>query len=136
MVTVAVADFVVSATDVAVTVKVRAGRGPAVKRPAVDMVPPVAVQVTAVFAVPVTVAVNCWVWPGCSVALVGEMVATCTGWMVTLARRGFRGVGDRGGFHGEVLRQCAGGVRGRCGNGAARGGPCDGGIRSCRSRWQ
>ena len=34
---------------------------PAVYRPAVEMVPPVAVQVTAVLELPVTVAVNCWV---------------------------------------------------------------------------
>src|SRR5690242_14026104 len=49
------------------------------------MVPPVAVQVTAVLEVPVTVAVNCWVWPGWSVALVGAMVTLTGGWIVMVA---------------------------------------------------
>jgi hypothetical protein len=75
-VTVAVADFVVSATDVAFTLAVEtlvtlAG---AVYRPPVESVPrPVNDQVTAVFAVPVTVAVNCWVPPPPSEADVGEI---------------------------------------------------------------
>jgi hypothetical protein len=50
--------FVVSATLVAVTVKLP-GVAPAVYKPALDTVPPVADHVTAVFVVPVTVAVNC-----------------------------------------------------------------------------
>ena len=45
---------------------------PAVNTPALVIVPPVADQVTAVFEVPVTVAVNGCVCPGCSVALFGE----------------------------------------------------------------
>jgi hypothetical protein len=36
------------------------------------MVPPVAVHVTAVLEEPVTVAPNCWVFPGCSDAVDGE----------------------------------------------------------------
>jgi hypothetical protein len=59
-VTAAVADFVVSAAEVAVTVKLPAV-DPAVKRPAVEIVPPVAVHVTAVLEEPVTVAANCFV---------------------------------------------------------------------------
>lgn len=45
----------------------------AAKRPVLLMFPFVAVQVTAVFALPVTVAVNCWDAPGNSEALEGEM---------------------------------------------------------------
>jgi hypothetical protein len=37
------------------------------------MVPELADHVTAVFALPVTVAVNCCVFPDCTVAEVGEM---------------------------------------------------------------
>jgi hypothetical protein len=59
-VTLAVAFFEVSAAEVAFTVKLPAA-DPAVKRPAVEIVPPVAVQVTAVLDEPVTVAVNCCV---------------------------------------------------------------------------
>ncbi len=63
MVTAAVADLVGSCTLVAVT-----WNGPtvwpAVKRPLELIVPPVAVQVTAVLLAPVTVAVNCCVPPG------------------------------------------------------------------------
>ena len=55
-------DLVLSAAEVAVTVKLPVA-DPAVKRPLVEIVPPVAVQVTAVFELPVTVAVNCLVWP-------------------------------------------------------------------------
>ena len=54
----ALADFVVSATEVAVAVKVVPAVEPAVKRPDDEIVPPVAVQVTAVLLAPVTVAVN------------------------------------------------------------------------------
>ena len=48
------------------------------------MVPPVAVQVTAVLLLPVTVAVNCCVAPVISEAVVGEMV-TATRETVTVA---------------------------------------------------
>ena len=41
--------------------------------------PPVAVQFTAVFDVPVTVAVNCCVWPGCKEAPDGETLTETTG---------------------------------------------------------
>src|SRR5215475_9619623 len=85
MVTPADAFFVVSAADVAVTVKLLPVDDPAVYKPVEEIVPPVAVHVTAVFELPLTVAVNCCVCPGCSVALVGDM-ETCTGcWMTTAA---------------------------------------------------
>jgi hypothetical protein len=86
IVTLADAVFVESATDLAVTLKLPVVE-PAVNKPAVEIVPPVAVHVTEVFALPVTVAVNWRVCPGCSVALVGEIVTetTGTGLMVTLA---------------------------------------------------
>jgi len=59
-VTAADADFVVSASDVAPTVTmVEAETVGAVKRPDVEMVPEELDQVTAVFVVPDTVAVNC-----------------------------------------------------------------------------
>ena len=66
-VTVAEAFFVVSAALVAVTVNVPADAGAVYKPPAV-MVPPVAVHATAVFVLPVTVAVNCCVPPTCTEA--------------------------------------------------------------------
>ena len=66
------AAFVESATDVAVTEKLLPAVEPAVYKPLLETVPPVAVHVTAVFELPVTVAVNCWVLPDCRVALVGE----------------------------------------------------------------
>ena len=72
------ADLVVSATLVAVTValvdEVTLG---AVNSPLLEMVPPLAVQVTAVFEVLLTVAVNCWVPPEIRVDEVGE-TATLT----------------------------------------------------------
>jgi hypothetical protein len=61
-VTDAEAFFVVSATLVAVTVYVPAVLG-AVYNPEPDTVPPLAVQVTEVFEVPVTFAENCFVAP-------------------------------------------------------------------------
>ena len=76
MVTCAEAVFVVSAAEVAVTTKFPAF-DPAVNNPALEIVPPVAVQVTAVFELPVTVAANCCVCPGCKVALAGDSVS-CT----------------------------------------------------------
>ena len=47
-------------------------------KPLVEIVPPVADQVTAVLVVPVTVAVNCWVPPVCTDAELGLML-TATG---------------------------------------------------------
>jgi hypothetical protein len=71
----ALADFVVSATLVAVrtTLVVFVTVG-AVYRPLEETVPTEAVQVTAVFEVFVTVAVNCEVAPEFTFALVGEIV--------------------------------------------------------------
>jgi hypothetical protein len=77
-VTVAVPDFVGSACDVAVTVTCD-GFGAvagAVYNPAAEIVPfavpPPTLQVTAVFEVPDTVAVNCCVPPAVTVAVAGE----------------------------------------------------------------
>jgi hypothetical protein len=56
-VTAAVADFDESAALVAVTVKTPAVE-PAVNKPAAEILPPVAVQVTAVLLLPVTDEVN------------------------------------------------------------------------------
>ena len=88
-VTVAVADFVGSATLVAVTVIVvpLVTEG-AVKRPPVEMVPALAVQLTAVSLLPETVSVNCLVPPELTVAVIGEMPTEtdCAGgWTVTVA---------------------------------------------------
>ncbi len=78
----ACAVFAVLAALVAVMVKLPAV-APAVKSPEVEMVPPVADQVTLVFDVPVTVAANCWVPPVCTVADAGptatEMVEVSGG---------------------------------------------------------
>lgn len=71
-VTVAEADLVVSAALVAVTVYVPAVLG-AVYSPALVIVPPVVDHVTAVFDVPLTVAVNCCVPPTVSDAVLGEI---------------------------------------------------------------
>src|SRR5438552_19074589 len=74
MVTVALADLVASATLVAVTIAVVFDvTVEAVYSPELLIVPFVAVHVTAVLVVPVTVAVNCCVPPDATVALVGEM---------------------------------------------------------------
>ena len=84
-VTVADADLVVSATLVAVTLYVPAAEG-AVYRPLVEMVPAVAVQVTAVLLLPVTVAVNCCVALVESEAEPGESdTATTAALTVTVA---------------------------------------------------
>lgn len=61
-VTLTVADLLESAALVALTVYVPAVLG-AVYKPLVEMEPPVALHVTAVLELPVTVAVNCWVAP-------------------------------------------------------------------------
>ena len=74
MVTCADAVLVVSAAEVAVTAKFVPATDPAVNKPVLEIVPPVAVQVTAVLELPATEAANCRVCPGCSVTLVGEIV--------------------------------------------------------------
>jgi ribosomal protein S9 len=99
MVTIALADLDVSATDVAVTVTCGGfGTTPgAVYRPFVLTVPqvaplhpaPLTLQVTAVFLVPVTVAVNCCCSPAKTLAVVGEIVTTTGGMMVTIALADF-----------------------------------------------
>src|SRR6476646_9010670 len=78
MVTAATADLVLSAAEVAVTEKLLPAVDPAVNTPLVEIVPPVAVHVTAVLELPVTVAVNCWVCPVCNLVLAGD-TETCTG---------------------------------------------------------
>lgn len=60
--------FVLSAELVAVTVKFPAPE-PAVYRPLEEIVPPVAVQPTFEFVLPVTVAENCCVAPACTEAV-------------------------------------------------------------------
>jgi len=73
--TVALADLVVSATLVAVTVTLVPAATPTRdKSPEVEIVPADVVQVTAVLELPVTVAVNCSVPPEATDAEVGEMV--------------------------------------------------------------
>ena len=72
MVTLADADRVGSADDVALTANDPVA-DPAVNNPPAEIVPPVADHVTAVFELPVTVDVNCCVCPGCRLALVGEI---------------------------------------------------------------
>ncbi len=80
IVTLACADFVLSATLVAVTVKFPA-TFPATYNPPAEIVPPVAVQFTAVFAAPVTVAENCSEAPSRKDALFGatETLTFCAG---------------------------------------------------------
>jgi hypothetical protein len=75
---VAEADLLVSATLVAVSVHVPAVPG-AVYRPLLLMLPPEALQVTAVLVVPVTLAVNCLVAPVCREADRGEIETTTGG---------------------------------------------------------
>src|SRR5207253_1622484 len=89
-VTIALADFVASATEVAVTVKAPVAE-PAVKRPAVVMMPPVAVKVTAVLELPVTVALNCCDCAGNNVTLAGERVTLTFGLTVIFAVADFVG---------------------------------------------
>ena len=60
-----------SAIEVAVTAKLPAA-APAVYIPALEIVPPVAVQATAVFEEPVTIAANVCCAPGCMVTLAGD----------------------------------------------------------------
>src|SRR5882724_6958804 len=71
-VTCAEAAFVESATEVAVTTELLPAVDPAVNRPLLEMVPPVDVHATAVLELPVTVAVNCCICPGCRLTFVGE----------------------------------------------------------------
>ena len=69
------ADFVDCATLVAVTtIEVVVLVAGAENIPVLEMVPPVADQLTAVLLVPVTAAVNCWEPPDVTTAVVGEMV--------------------------------------------------------------
>jgi hypothetical protein len=82
-VTVALADLVGSATLVAVTTNDPAAAG-AVYKPAALTVPPVADQVTAVLALPVTVAVNCCVAFVRIEAVVGLIATATTGAAVTV----------------------------------------------------
>jgi hypothetical protein len=80
-VTVAESDFVGSVAEVAVTLTVVlvATRG-AVNSPVAVIVPALAVQLTPVPEVPITVAVNCWVAPDATVGAFGETVTVtvCT----------------------------------------------------------
>jgi hypothetical protein len=82
-VTVAEADWVVSAALVAVTVYDPAVEG-ALYNPVEEIVPPVADQVTALFVLPVTVALNCCEAPVRSDTEVGE-IATASGAVTTTA---------------------------------------------------
>lgn len=80
IVTAACADFEVSAALVDVTEKLVPAVVPAVNKPAEEIVPPVAVQVTAVLLDPVTVAVNCCFAPVASDTEVGlSETLTCDG---------------------------------------------------------
>src|SRR5579864_8710335 len=78
-VTVAVADFALLASEVAVTVTC-AGFGTnagAVYSPLAEIVPsaaPATLHVTAVFVVPETVAVNCWLLPTATLAVAGPTI--------------------------------------------------------------
>jgi hypothetical protein len=77
-----------SATLVAVTLAVAgAVTLGAVNTPLLDIVPPLALQVTAVFEVLLTVAVNCWVAPEMRLEEVGETTTPTpvVGLMITLA---------------------------------------------------
>ena len=78
--TVADADLVGSAMLVTVTVIVVAlvTEG-AVKKPVVETVPPLAVQLAPVLVLPVTVSVNCLVPPELTVAVVGEILIETDG---------------------------------------------------------
>ena len=85
-VTVATADFEVSATLVATTWKVPGVEG-AVYRPLLDTEPPPVsstLHVTAVLDVPVTVAVNCCVPSSATVCAVGLMLTVTTGVALTV----------------------------------------------------
>ena len=53
----------------------------AVYKPAEVMLPPLALQVTVVFVVPVIMAVNCCVAPGLREADAGEMLPVIIGWV-------------------------------------------------------
>ncbi len=88
MVTLAAEDFVVSACETAETDTVEPGAiAGVVYRPVASIVPlvelppavPFTSQFTLVFVVPVTVALNCWVWPVNSIAEVGLICTLTTG---------------------------------------------------------
>ena len=74
----AIADLVLSAALIAVTVKFPA-LFPATYNPVEEIVPPVALQVTAVFDEPVTLEENCCDAPSRSGADVGEMPTLTVG---------------------------------------------------------
>jgi hypothetical protein len=52
---------------------------------------PLRLHVTAVFVVLITVAVNCWVLPATTCAVVGEMLTATGGRIVTVAVADFKG---------------------------------------------
>jgi hypothetical protein len=84
-VTRAVADLVGSATLVAVTETIKSVfTVDALNKPALEIDPLVADQVTAILSVLVTVAVNCWVWADSTLAAFGE-IDILTGRVVALA---------------------------------------------------
>jgi len=87
--TVAEADFAGSATLVAVTVTTWAEAmvPGALYRPVPEIDPTFGFrdQLTAVLGVPVTAAVNCWVWEAISVTLVGFTVTEIVGERLTVA---------------------------------------------------
>ena len=86
--TVAVADVVPSATDVAVTVTATGAAidAGAVYKPFASIVPPpLTNHVTAVFAAFVTTAENCCVWPFPNVAVVGVTLTVTGGFSVIVA---------------------------------------------------
>ena len=93
IVTVALSNFVLSAAEIAITVTALDGTlAGAVYSPVALIVPVVAFppvtlftcHVTAVFAVPETVAVNCCVRPVVTVAVLGLTVTTTAGGAVTV----------------------------------------------------
>ena len=86
-VTVAAPETLVSAWDVAVTVTApEGGVEGAVYRPLLVIVPPpVTVQVTAVFVVSATAAVNCCVRPALTATVAGLTVTVTAGCTVTVA---------------------------------------------------
>ena len=99
IVTVAAADFVESAALTAVMVTA-AGLGTdvgAVNSPLLLMIPhvapehpePVADQVTLVFELPVTLALNCWATPTATEGFCGDTVTATTEFMVTAAAADF-----------------------------------------------
>ena len=87
-VTAALADFVGSATDVAVTVRLSVVETTvgATYEPVDERVPIIGFidQVTEVFVVPVTEALNGWLWPPCTMTAVGLMLSDTVGALLPL----------------------------------------------------